>query len=208
MRIGLPLLILALVLRFWLSVTSLDFVASQLHWAKTAFVAAVHHTTLPAQPENTVPAWHGAVNLLIQYPAYIVGLVFLLRYQHRAAKAARALGLGERPSPGLGVGGWFIPIAQLWIPLRAWLHLCTPRSGERTRIWCAWAALVVAISAQITGSAMTMVSVGWARGILGLGLAADLGALVLLPGLVRDIGAVHRRAGGAPQGEREVGSAL
>lgn len=202
--VGVPLLVLALVVGTWLSWVSLPDLAAQLRWAKAAFVAAAHNQALPSQPATDAPTWQTASSWLVRDPAVVIGLTLLLRFQFSAAKAAQALDLGQRPSPGLGVGGWFIPVAQCWIPLRAWLHLTTPRSGIRSKIWLVWAAVLVGALASLTATGLSVVSLGWARGLFGFGLAAELSAVVALPSLTKDIGASHRQALGSAEPERRV----
>jgi hypothetical protein len=208
LRFGVPLLVLALVVGTWLNWLSLGDLAAQLRWAKATLIASIHHDPLPTQPQQQMPAWQSAANWLIAIPAEIIGGVLLLRFQLKAARVAQQLGLGDRPSPGLGVGGWFIPIAQLWIPLRAWLHLTTPRSRLRNRIWLAWSALFLSVVASLSGAGACLVSLAWARGLLGLSLAADLVAIWLLPGMIRGIELEHRRADGGAEGERGVAVSL
>ena len=83
-----------------------------------------------AEVGKTAPPYHGVT------PGY-GGLFFLLFvltatavivacvWQHRAASAGRALGIPARHSPAWGVGAWFVPIANYWIPYSA-IRDCLP----------------------------------------------------------------------------------
>jgi Protein of unknown function (DUF2510) len=186
---GLWLLVVASLLSALLSATSLDALGLQVRWLGRALRASVHGQGLPVQPTVALAAWQAPVRL-VELAFVIVGAVLLLRYQHRAAQLARRLGLGARPSPGLGVGGWFIPVANLWLPLRAWLHLVPPRSALRGRIWLAWVALLIAAGSSIGVALASAWSVGAARILVGSCLAGELVALGILRGLVAAIGEV------------------
>jgi hypothetical protein len=49
----------------------------------------------------------------------IATIVLFIIWFHRVAHNNVALGrLGERYTPGWAIGGWFVPVANLWIPLR------------------------------------------------------------------------------------------
>lgn len=121
-----------------------------------------------------VPAALTVVNL-VNLVLLGVGIVFLV-WQHRAAGNARRLGYPARLSPGLGVGGWFIPVVNLWYPFWA-LRDCLPPDHPRRRgagwVWAAYlgagfggAACVVAgvfsvAAAVVLAVAVTAVA-GWA----------------------------------------------
>lgn len=81
-----------------------------------------------------------AVLDLFQLAVLGVGVVFLV-WQHRAAGNARRLGYPARVSPGLGVGGWFIPVVNFWYPFWA-LRDCLPPDHPRRRgagwVWAAY----------------------------------------------------------------------
>jgi hypothetical protein len=51
-------------------------------------------------------------------------------WQHRAAAAARAQGFPARRSPAWGVGSWFVPVVNLWMPYSA-LRDCLPPGDPR-----------------------------------------------------------------------------
>lgn len=196
--LGLVLMGLAVVGSALLSSISLEQVASQLHWARRAWSAALHQQSLPAQPVIDQPSWQIVLRWVLVTPSEIFAVVMFLRYQFRAAKVAGRLGLGGRPRPGLGVGGWFIPVANLWLPLQAWLHLVTPRSHLRSRIWLLWVIWILAVSSSLGASLLSMSSLAGARILLGICLAVELIGIGLLRSLLLALGEAHQAATPTP----------
>ncbi|HTX01486.1 MAG TPA: DUF4328 domain-containing protein [Acidimicrobiales bacterium] len=70
-----------------------------------------------------------------------LGVVFLV-WQHDAAKVARGLGYPARISPGLGVGSWFIPIANLFLPYWSLRDCLPPGHPMRSKALWAWLGYV------------------------------------------------------------------
>ena len=88
----------------------------------------------------------------------LVGLavaVAFLRWQHSAASVARGLGYPSRVSPGLGVGGWFIPIGSFWLPYQALVDCLPPAHPARPRCLYSWLSFmgyqVMAFTAALVG---------------------------------------------------------
>jgi hypothetical protein len=73
--------------------------------------------TAPRLPE---PGGLLAVSLVI-----LAAEILFWVWQYRAATVARALGYPARHSPGWGVGSWFVPVVNLWMPYQA-LRDCLP----------------------------------------------------------------------------------
>lgn len=58
-----------------------------------------------------------ALTFLLQLPVYILGIVFFLKWQHRAYKNLAVLSHSTLDTtPGWAVGYWFIPIVNLFKP--------------------------------------------------------------------------------------------
>lgn len=91
------------------------------------------------------PAAYQLLNL-VQLGAFILLLVWI----YRAATTARALGIPGRYSPGWAVGGWFIPIANLFIPVQCLRDLLPPGHTTRRTILTLW---LVAIAGYLVGFA-------------------------------------------------------
>ena len=105
------------------------------------------------------------VLVLAQELLFIVTVILFLRWIYHAHSNVRVLGArGLTYSPGWAVGAYFIPIVNLWVPLRAMIHLArasrAPATWERERtapvivtwwvVWLLWWAVwLVAASATI-----------------------------------------------------------
>lgn len=153
--------------------------AVQFLLVAVVYHAVVHnffHQVSPAQNGTTStlsPAYTiGSLTLnLISLGLLAVGILFLV-WVHRAATLARRAGLPARHSPGMAVGGFFIPILNFWFPYQATVDMFPPTHPDRSvvlRWWLLW--LGTQFSAAIIGIA-SFVS-------LGLGLVLALGGIVL-----------------------------
>jgi hypothetical protein len=77
------------------------------------------------------------------FPLLLGAQVLFLVWQYRSATTARRLGFPAVRSPGWGVGSYFVPVVQLWMPYGA-LRDCLPSGHpQRPSILYAWIALVV-----------------------------------------------------------------
>ena len=98
-----------------------------------------------AQNGQPAPQFHGSsgfspINLIVGLLA-LAAVVVACMWQHRAASAARALGVPSRRSPGWGVGAWFVPVVNLWVPYSAIRDCLPPDDPHRPRVlhwWIAW----------------------------------------------------------------------
>ena len=83
-----------------------------------------------AQNGITPPPYHAPSNAftpigLLVGAITVAAVVVACIWQHRAASAGRALGIPSRHSPAWGVGSWFVPIVNLWMPYGA-VRDCLP----------------------------------------------------------------------------------
>ena len=105
-----------------------------------------------AEVGKTAPAYHGvapsySVLFFLLVVLTAIAVVVACVWQHRAASAGRALGLPARHSPAWGVGAWFVPVVNLWIPYGAIRDCLPPDDPRRVRVlqwWIAW--LIAAVS--------------------------------------------------------------
>ena len=128
--------------------------------------------------------------------ATLVAIVIACIWQHRAASAARALGFPADRSPAWGVGCWFVPIVNLWMPYGAIRDCLPPGDPHRPRVLRWWIALLAAQWLYAAASFSALASSGLA---LAVSVPAALAALALVawsPGIVAAIAAAHRLAGG------------
>jgi hypothetical protein len=124
----------------------------------------------------------------------IAAVVFACIWQYRAASGARALGYPAKRSPGWGVGCWFVPIVNLWMPYGAVRDCLPPGHPERARVLHWWVAWLCAVYLSLLSSVFAFFSSGTA---LAISIPAALAALVVIawaPGIVTAIGAAHRDA--------------
>ncbi|MFG2822190.1 DUF4328 domain-containing protein [Kitasatospora sp. NPDC048365] len=133
------------------------------------------------------------------FAAYVpVGLVLMvgsavlfLRWFSRCRHNAQAFDpAGHRFGPGLAVGGWFIPLANLWIPYRVTLDIWRasgPRGGEwlLNAWWVAWLA-------KTLGAAVLMQTQAHPNGYSAFDRIAGVVAGVLAVLMIRTLTARQR----------------
>ena len=160
------------------------------HQFNVALNAAQNHQTAPVLTAPDPYGGFSAVLLLFGIAAIVVECV----WQFRAASAARAMGLPAKRSPGWGVGFWFIPVVNLWMPYQA-IRDCLahddPNRAMVMRYWLLYLGMELGLVLTIIGlMASTPVGVVFA---LGTGLCA-LGVLATAPRVVMSIAVAHRAA--------------
>jgi hypothetical protein len=183
---GVSFLLVLLFIR--VNATQFRFLGHQVH---LAYIAAQHN--LPA-PTLQTPTFNSATSaiLSLNWLLSLGALVISLIWQHRAASAARSLGLPARHSPAWGVGSHFVPIVSLWFPYQAIVDCFEPGDARRGLVLRYWISLIgaeilvpAAVVAAFFNSGLSLVfSVPGAL----LGLAV----LALGPGVVTTIAAGHR----------------
>jgi hypothetical protein len=169
--------------------------ASQLrnvgHQFHLSMLASQHN--LPA-PAITVPPLNGPVGAIVSFNwlISIVAIVLSLVWQHRAASAARSLGLPARHSPGWGVGSWFVPIVNWWFPYQALVDCLDAGNPARPLVLRYWVCGVG--TGLLTGAALF--SSFFSPGVsLGLSIPAallGLGVISQAPAVVTSIAGFHR----------------
>ena len=100
-------------------------------------------------------AWSGS---LLGLAGLAVAVAFL-RWQYSAASFARGIGYPARVSPGLGVGGWFIPVGSFWLPYQSLVDCLPPDHPARNRCLYSWlgymgytAMSIVVFTAGVAGA--------------------------------------------------------
>jgi hypothetical protein len=117
-------------------------------------------------------------------------------WQHRAASAARALGFPAERSPAWGVGCWFVPVVNLWMPYGAIRDCLPPGDPHRPRVLWWW---IVFLAAWLLSTAANFCALASSGLALAVSIPAALAALALIalsPGIVGAIARTHRAAGG------------
>ncbi|MGH9089026.1 MAG: DUF4328 domain-containing protein, partial [Acidimicrobiales bacterium] len=168
--------------------------AAYFHWVRVAWHAAQAGARAPTPPSQSAGyVTYAYLSLLVKGAA---GVLFLV-WQHRAAKAARWLGLPGRHTPGWGIAFWFVPVANFWCPYQA-LRDCLPpgHPSRRLTLRC-W---LLYLAAGLTATASYVVA-AFSRpaGIVLLAVLALLWLSVLVLGhrLIAAVGDAHRAIVGA-----------
>ena len=145
--------------------------------------------TPPTFTNEYVSPWFFALSLVA-----IAAIVVTLIWQHRAASAARSLGLPSTHSPGWGVGSWFVPIINLWFPYQA-VRDCLPAGDPNRSVVLQW--WLAYVLGGLTGAG-TFVAAFFSSGAsVGLSIPAAALWLVVLasaPRVVSSVAAAHREA--------------
>jgi hypothetical protein len=141
-----------------------------------------------APAPTILPRW----SALLAIPGIFAVVTFLI-WQYRAASAARALGLPAARSPGWGVGCWFVPVVNLWMPMQA-LRDCLPPGHARRRL--AWKLLAAwAVTGGLSSAAAPVFAYAETVGLalFALDVVAQVTVLTLALRLVRTIGAAQQQ---------------
>lgn len=192
---GVSTLVALLFIR--VNASQLRDVGHQLH---LSFQAAQHN--LPA-PTITYPPFNSGVGALesVNSLATVAALVIALIWQHRAASAARALGLPGRHSPAWGVGSWFVPVIALWFPYQALVDCLEPNDPNRGAVlsyWLCGIGIGIGLPAAIVASCFSSA----ASLVISIPVALlAVGVLATAPRVVTAIADAHRRLseGARPQ---------
>lgn len=128
--------------------------------------------------DGSLFVWSQLLNL-VQLGTFILLLVWI----YRAATAAAALRIPARRSPGWAVGGWFIPVVNLWFPCQSLRDLLPPEHPTRGRILWLWVGTIVAQLVTVAGLVLAFVSPQWsvlaAVGALVVAVAIAMGRTVI-----------------------------
>jgi hypothetical protein len=175
-------------------------------WAAlTAFLASVLALAWATRNEDLFK-----VLLLLEHSAavavmllgFAVTLVLYLIWKYRATSNRWCLDPATALiRPGWAVGWYFIPIANLVMPLKAMLQLCPPFEKRAYWWWGLYlASLICSVLSEIlVGETASNSQLRWAlRLMIGEWLFAGASALVL-QGLVREIGRWQRQERQRPE---------
>ena len=168
-----------------------DQLRSAGHQFRIDFRDAQHNITPPPYhaPGNSLAPIGLLVGLLT-----IAAVVIACIWQHRAATAGRALGIPSQYSPAWGVGCWFVPIVNLWMPYGAVRDCLPPGHPQRARVLHWWLALLVAWILSVAAGITALFSTGTG---LALSIPAALACLAVIawaPGIVVAIATSHEEA--------------
>ncbi len=176
------------------------------NWSEATWFRQLSHTIrvdFDTGRTHRGPTLSGTTHTLIWLSLLLEVAVFVsvLLWQFRAARTARLLGLPASLSPGLGVGGWFIPVVNFWFPYLA-LRDCLPPGDEGrrlvVRLWASYVTTLVASWATLI-SFVVWPGGSWLFAAVELVAAASIGWHGVAAS--RRIGEVHGEllGGGRPE---------
>jgi hypothetical protein len=113
----------------------------------------------------------------------VAAAVFYFIWQYRSAIVARRLGYPARRSPGWGIGAWFVPVVNLWMPYQAVRDLLPPGHPDRRRVLAAWLLWLLSVPL----SAVMVVGAELSTPLRIVLLAVDLVDILGLAGLAWSI---------------------
>lgn len=182
---------------FWLAVALgiLTLLGMGLEaWELTQLNALERGTLTPADAEPLVMA--AGVWGLAYLVALICFLVFFMMWLYRAVKNVRITTGDSRSGPGMSVGWWFIPFANLVMP-----YLVLKDLAERVRwgnasavglFWLLWigSGIATRITDRLYGAALDTLDYDQGRMMLYIGMAgtvASAAAWVVLAWIVQQV---------------------
>ena len=203
-RVGVPLVFLAIALGAVLHVFEVSYLSASWHWFSSAMARASHggSTTLPPPP--TQPGLASTLTSLIILPGEVVALVLILIFQHRAATVAKALALDASLSPTFGVVGWFIPGADLVLPLLAFWGLLPKDHPSRRLMTACWIGYLVSgvatvLSFPLAASSSTAVGICSAVAVASIGMSVRVA-----PAIINAVIETHRALAGVGPADGRV----
>ena len=131
-----PILAIVNGLSVWASTSRWEH---YFHWVRLMIEHPQTARTLP-RPPTPSPAWTYLVTA-VEFGGEIVFLI----WQYRAAVVGRQLGYPARRSPGWGVGSWFVPVVDLWMPYQAIRDCLPPGHAGRALVLRTWILLIVGV---------------------------------------------------------------
>ncbi|HEY3843796.1 MAG TPA: DUF4328 domain-containing protein [Acidimicrobiales bacterium] len=193
--------------RIAVAVPGLYFLASlvnvRLHAAQYRVIGHEYHVMLQATQNNqTVPnftipnGFYGGFSVVV----WLVGLATLVAviigatWQHRAASTARALRWPATHSPGWGVGSWWVPVVNYWMPYQALRDCLEPSDPGRQLVLRYWLFMVASWTLNAAVQFAAFFSSGAALGLAIPAAVCALGILATAPSVVTAITSAHRAA--------------
>lgn len=161
---------------------------------------AAHGLPTPTFTNESFSPWFFILGLVAA-----LGLVVTLMWQHRAASAARALGYPAMCSPGWGVGAWFVPVVNYWIPYQALRDCLPPDDPHRGLVLQWWLAFTVGGSLGFAAYVASFFSSGLAVGLSIPAAVLFVAVLASAPRVVVAISVAHRAALGGTGGPGALG---
>lgn len=157
-------------------------------------IAAQHHQTapqftIPNQANGGVLALGAVLGL-----ATVAAVVIACTWQYRAATTARALGYAATHAPGWGVGSWFVPIVNFWMPYQALRDCLAPEDPNRQLVRFFWVCVIGQEVFGLTAVVTALFSSSLSLVFCVPGALLALGIVSTAPRLVIAVAADHGAA--------------
>jgi len=129
--------------------------------------------------------------------ATLAAVIIACIWQYRAATTARALGRPAVHSPGWGVGSWFVPIVQFWMPYQAIRDLLEPGNPNRALVARWWLCMVGAWILSVAAGLSAFFSGSLTPYFCLAGWALCIGIATVAPRIVTAVAAAHQASLGS-----------
>ncbi|HUC05772.1 MAG TPA: DUF4328 domain-containing protein [Acidimicrobiales bacterium] len=146
-------------------------------------------------PNLNIPTFSGALPFLVEVAdlGAIAAVVIACIWQFRAASAARSLGYPSTHSPGWGVGSWFVPLVNFWMPYQAVRDCLPPGDGRRAIVRWWWAFLLIGLVAMEAALVSSLFSSGAGLVLSVIGVVCGAGIAGTAPRVVDAITHAHQQ---------------
>jgi Domain of unknown function (DUF4328)/Protein of unknown function (DUF2510) len=160
------------------------------HQFRVAYHAAQHGQPAPTITNTSMVDPLVVLVGLVEIGAVIVACI----WQFRAASAARALGLPATHSPGWGVGSWFVPIVNFWMPYQAIRDCLPPGDPDRKLVLRWWLVLLGAELFSVVAAVAAWFSTSTSLVFCIVVALCALGIFATAPRVVLTISSRHQTA--------------
>ena len=194
LRVGLPLYVAMAAIGLISRILTTGYMHELVTWFRTNLTNA-SRPGFVASPQPQPPL----LTTLLSVPTLVLSVLVLVLFfiaQHKMATVARTLGTRSRFTPTWGVIVWFLPVADLVLPVLVWHDLVPeghPIRRQTTRVWLTYLAANILLVLSIFA---TVVSVGLVAALCILGFGLKLVVARMLPGIVNGVVAHHAAAAG------------
>jgi hypothetical protein len=181
----------------------LNLINLRIHAVQYRILGHEYHNMLEAQqngrtaPPLTIPnGFYGGFGVIVSLFNLVVvaAVITACVWQFRAASTARALGRPAKHSPGWGVGCWFVPVVNLWMPYQALRDCLGPDDPHRQLVARYWMLLIGASAFVLAATAAAFFSTPAALVFAIPGALLEIGVVATAPRVVATIAAAHQEA--------------
>jgi hypothetical protein len=183
----------------------LNLINLRIHAAQYRTLGHEYHVMIQAgqnghkAPALTIPhGFYGGFGVIVSLfnLLTVAAVIVACVWQFRAASTARALGHPAKHSPGWGVGSWFVPVVDFWMPYQALRDCLAPADPSRKLVEQFWMFLLAAWAVTLAAETGALFS---SSASLVISLPAALlwiGFIAVAPRVVDAIAAAHQESVG------------